>query len=122
MRGLARVSSLNRKLLRDLWGMKGQALAISSVIGAGLAMYVAYLSNFDSLATTRTRYYAEQRFADVFASVARAPARLGDRVRAVPGVEDAETRVVADVVLDVPGLDEPATGRLVSVPADGRPG
>ncbi|HEY7509461.1 MAG TPA: FtsX-like permease family protein, partial [Vicinamibacteria bacterium] len=40
---------------------------------------------------------------------------------AVPGVAAVDTRVVADVTLDVPGLDEPATGRLVSIPADGRP-
>lgn len=121
VRRAVRLSSLNRKLLRDLWGMKGQALAIASVIGAGLAMYVAYFSNFDSLETTRTRYYADRRFADVFATVARAPNRLIEAVRVIPGVEDAEARVVADVVLDVPGLEEPATGRLVSIPADGRP-
>jgi putative ABC transport system permease protein len=30
-------------------------------------------------------------------------------------------RVVADVTLDVAGLDEPATGRLIGVPADRRP-
>jgi putative ABC transport system permease protein len=118
---MVRLSALNRKLVRDLWGMRGQATAIAAVIGAGLAMYVAYLSNFDSLAATRTRYYADQRFADVFASVVRAPERLGGQIRLMPGVEDAETRVVADVVLDVPGLDEPATGRLVSLPVEGRP-
>ena len=32
-----------------------------------------------------------------------------------------ETRVVAGVTLDLPDLDEPATGRLVSVPAHRRP-
>jgi hypothetical protein len=32
------------------------------------------------------------------------------------GIAKAETRVVADVILDVPGLDEPAKGRIVSVP------
>ena len=33
----------------------------------------------------------------------------------------ADLRVVADVTLDVPGFDEPATGRLISVPADSQP-
>ena len=47
--GLVRVSALNRKLLRDLWEMKGQALAIAAVIAAGVTMFVTYLSNFDSL-------------------------------------------------------------------------
>ena len=32
-----------------------------------------------------------------------------------------ETRVVVDVTLDLPGLSEPATGHLVSLPEDGGP-
>jgi putative ABC transport system permease protein len=115
------LSALNRKLLRDLAAMAGQAIAIALVIAVGIAMFVGYLSNFDSLQAARESYYSRQRFADVFASVNRAPERLADRLRALPGVEDAETRVVADVVLDVPGLDEPATGRLVSIPGSGPP-
>jgi hypothetical protein len=43
------LSALNRKLLRDLLGMRGQAIAIALVIAAGVAMFVMYLSNFDSL-------------------------------------------------------------------------
>ena len=53
----ARVRALDRKLLRDLWEMKGQALAIAAVIAAGVAMFVMYLSNFDSLQRTRAAYY-----------------------------------------------------------------
>ena len=47
------VRALDRKLLRDLWEMKGQALAIAAVIAAGVTMFVTYLSNFDSLQRTR---------------------------------------------------------------------
>jgi putative ABC transport system permease protein len=116
-----RVSALDRKLLRDLWGMKGQALAIALVVGAGVAMFVTYMSNFDSLQRTLDAYYDRQRFADVFASLKRAPLRLEERLAGLPGVAAVEARVVADVTLDVPGLGEPATGRLISVPAAGRP-
>ncbi len=111
-----RVSALNRKLLRDLWEMRGQALAIAAVVAAGVTMFVAYLSNFDSLQRTRARYYDEQRFADVFASLARAPQALEARIAAIAGVEAVHTRVVADVTLDVPGVDEPSSGRLVAIP------
>jgi putative ABC transport system permease protein len=116
-----RVSALDRKLVRDLWGMKGQALAIALVVAAGVAMFVTYLSNFDSLQRTLDAYYDRQRFADVFVSLRRAPRRLEERLAALPGVSAVETRVVADVTLDVRGLEEPATGRLISVPAVGRP-
>ena len=111
---------LDRKLLRDLWSIKGQAVAISLVIGAGVAMLVMYLSNFDSLRLTQTAFYERSRFADVFAGLKRAPDRLAERIAEIPGVAAVETRVVADVTLDVPGLDEPAVGRLISIPA-GRP-
>jgi putative ABC transport system permease protein len=111
--------ALHRKLVRDLWQIKGQALAIALVIASGLAMYVMYLSTFDSLRVTQRRYYSDYRFADVFASLERAPRSLEARIAGIPGVARAATRVVADVTLDVPGLDEPAVGRLVSIPERG---
>ena len=115
------ITPLNRKLLRDLLAMKGQALAIAMVVAAGVAMYVMYLSTFDSLYRTRDAYYERQRFADVFASLKRAPLRVADEIAAIPNVSAVETRVVANVTLDLQDLDEPASGRLVSVPAHRRP-
>ena len=115
------LSALNRKLLRDLFEMKAQALAIAMVVAAGVAMFVMYLSNFDSLRRTQAAYYARQRFADVFASLKRAPTSLQQRLASIPDVTAVETRVVAGVTLDVPGLDEPASGLLISVDADRRP-
>lgn len=101
--------------------MSGQALAIAMVVAAGVAMYVMYLSAFASLRETRARYYSQQRFADVFASLKRAPASLEADIAALPGVSVVETRVVANVTLDLANLDEPASGRLISIPAAGRP-
>ena len=112
---------LNRKLVRDLMAMKGQAFAIAMIVAAGVAMFVMYLSTFDSLYRTRDAYYERQRFGDIFASLKRAPLRVADDIAAIPDVSAVETRVVANVTLDLPDLDEPASGRLVSVPADRRP-
>lgn len=108
--------ALDRKLLRELWEMKTQALAIALVIAAGIALYVAYLSNFHSLDLTLDTYYERQRFADVFASLKRAPRRLADRIAEIPGVAQVHTQVVVDVNVDVDGMIEPAVGRLVSIP------
>ena len=116
-----RIAPLNRKLLRDLLAMKGQAFAIAMVVAAGVAMYVMYLSNSDSLLRTRDAYYERQRFGDVFGSLKRAPLRIAAEIASIPDVSAVETRVVAGVTLDLPDLDEPATGRLVSVPANRRP-
>ncbi len=106
---------LDRKLVRDLWALKGQALAISLVIGAGVAMFIMYLSTFASLRLTQSTYYERYRFADVFAGLTRAPLYLRDRVAQIPGVARVEARVVVDVTLDVPGLVEPASARLIGV-------
>jgi putative ABC transport system permease protein len=116
-----KIAPLNRKLFRDLLAMKGQAFAISMVVAAGVAMYVMYLSNSDSLLRTREAYYEQQRFGDVFASLKRAPLRVAAEIAAIPNVSAVETRVVANVTLDLQDVDEPATGRLVSVPAHRRP-
>jgi len=115
------MTALNRKLLRDVWEQRSQALAIALVMAAGVAMYVAYLSNFDSLRSTVDTYYARQRFADVFASLTRAPQRLRAQLADIPGVDVVETRVVVGVTLDIPGMLEPAAGLLVSIPGDRRP-
>jgi putative ABC transport system permease protein len=115
------MAPLDRKLLRDLGTMKGQAFAIALVVAAGISMYVAYLSNFDSLRRTQDAYYDRFRFGDVFAACKRAPLRLDDQLRALPGVAAVQTRTVVDVTLDVDGVNEPVKGRIISVPAAGRP-
>ncbi len=107
---------LDRKLRRDLRRIWLQALAIALVIGCGVAMYVMSLGTLRSLDETRTAYYERYRFAQVFASVRRAPDRLGRRIAEIPGVARVETRIVAGVTLDIAGMAEPARGLLISVP------
>jgi putative ABC transport system permease protein len=107
--------ALSRKLLRDLRHARGQAIAIALVLAAGVGMFVAYFSTFHSLRWTMASYYEQSRFADLFASAKRAPLSVASRLAAIEGVERAEVRVVVDVTLDVPGLSEPAVGRLVSL-------
>ena len=113
--------AIHRKLLRDLWHIRGQGFAIAAVMGAGVAMFVMYLSTFQSLRLTQTTYYERYRFADVFAGLKRAPLGLRPDIAGLPGVAAADLRVVVDVSLDVPDLTEPATGRLISMPVPAAP-
>jgi len=115
------IAALDKKLLRDVWAMRAPALAISLVVAAGIALLVSALAAFDSLETTRDRYYAEAGFADVFAGAKRAPHWLAASFEELPGVDRVATRVVAGAALDVPGMDEPVNGRLISLPDSGRP-
>ena len=107
---------LTRKLWRDLWQMRGQALAIVLVIGAGVATYVMARCTLESLKRAQAEYYTRYRFADVFAHAKRVPQPLEQRIAEIPGVAQVQTRVVVEVKIDVAGLAEPATARLVSVP------
>ena len=63
---------LDRKLVRDLWQMRGQAVAVGLVIACGAATFVMSLSTLDSLEGAREAYYDRYRFADLFAHVKRA--------------------------------------------------
>ncbi|NEX62352.1 ABC transporter permease [Noviherbaspirillum sp. 17J57-3] len=111
---------LDRKLLRDLWRMRGQALAIALMAACGIASFVTMRSGYEALLASQQAYYEHNRFADVFASLKRAPASLLQQLESIPGVNQLVGRVVIDASLDVPGLDEPASARLVSLP--GAPG
>ena len=108
--------ALRRKLLRDLWHLRGQVAAIALVVACGVAVVVTTRSAYESLALSQSSYYASYRFADVFASLKRAPNSLRAQLAAIPGVAAVETRIVVQVTLDVPGLAEPAIGRLIGIP------
>ena len=115
------MKALDHKLWRDLWKMKGQAFAIILVILSGVSTLVMFLSTMNSLTLTRDIFYRDYRFGDVFISLKRAPESIKHRISEMPGVDTVETRVVADVKLDIKGFPEPVTARLVSVPEDGKP-
>lgn len=110
---------LYRKLFRDLWHIRGQALAIALVIASGVATLILSLGAYQSLEETRRAYYERYRFADIFATAKRVPVHLRETIANIPGVADVETRVVFSVILDIPGMAEPATGKLISLPDTG---
>jgi putative ABC transport system permease protein len=111
--------ALDRKLLRDLRELRGMVLAIALVQIGGIATFVMSLSTYDSLLLTQQDYYREQRFADVFAILKRAPGQVEERIRDIPGVDRVQTRVVAAARVTVPDFPEPATATLVSIPDAG---
>jgi putative ABC transport system permease protein len=110
------MTSLDRKLLRDLFQMKGQMLAICLVLACGLATFIMSVSVLDSLKSSRDRYYAQYGLADVFVRLKRAPVPVAARLAAIPGVAAVETRVTVGVNLDVEGLKEPGVGVIISLP------
>ncbi|WP_442483416.1 ABC transporter permease [Aeoliella sp. SH292] len=115
------LSSLDRKLFRDLRALWGQAIAISLVIASGVATFVNSQNALRSLESTRSAFYDRSRFAEVFAGAKRVPDSMKGRLEEIPGVAHVETRVVEGVNLDLPTLPEPALGQLISVPDTHKP-
>jgi putative ABC transport system permease protein len=109
------VKALDRKLLRDLRLMWSQALTIALVVASGIGGFITTLSAVDSLALARDRFYAHGRFADVFASVKRAPNALAETLRATPGVADVQTTIEQLVRIDIDGVADPIVGQLIGV-------
>ena len=101
---------LDLKLLRDLKRLTGQAAAVSLVMACGLAMLIMARSLIHSLDSTRAEYYQTNHFAEVFASLKRAPNDLAARIAALPGVATVQTGLAVPVTLDLPGIAEPAGG------------
>ena len=115
------MSSLDRKLFRDLWRMRGQVLAIALVMACGIATVVLSAGTLRSVLETRDAYYERYRFADVFAQAERAQQSLARRLASIHGVAGVETRIAQDVILDMPLVAEPVRGRVISLPEGRRP-
>lgn len=113
--------ALSLKLLRDLRRLWAQSLAIALVLGCGIMVMSFSYGTQASLEAARNTYYERHRFADVFSSLTRAPKAVLEALAALPGVQQVEGRVVFTALLVVPGLDAPATGRLLSLPSTGEP-
>jgi putative ABC transport system permease protein len=115
------VRALDRKLLRDLWQLKSQVLTIALVVASGTGGFIGSLSAHSSLERLRASYYEEGRFAHVFSSVKRAPTRLQERLRVIPGVVDVETRVVGNVLVTLAENTASMTGLVIALPTHGEP-
>lgn len=83
------IAALDRKLLRDLVLLKPQAGAIALVVASGVALFVGMGTTYRSLQLSEARYYAEQRFADVWAPLVHAPRAVLVAADAGPSVRPA---------------------------------
>lgn len=83
---------LDRKLVRDLWAFRGQALSIVLVLACAAAAMSMSFSARRSLDATREDYYRRYGFADLFVSVPSGPLSLAETIRRIPGVAAVAVR------------------------------
>ena len=112
---------LDRKLVRDLWRIRGQALAIAAVVAVGVTLLVMMSGLVLSLEETRRAYYERHRLADVFATLQRAPRSLLPRLEAIEGVSGVQGRVTGSALINLPDEALPVSAMAVSLPDRGAP-
>jgi putative ABC transport system permease protein len=115
------ISTLDIKLFRDLTKMWLQVLAIALVLACGVATIIIAVGAYRSLDETKNTLYQRYQFADLFAYVVRAPKSLEKQIARIDGVRAVQTRIVKPALLDISGMDEPASGMVVSIPDRNEP-
>ncbi len=109
------MTALQTKLWRDLARLRAQVITIAVVVAIGVAGFVGMFAVHDSLQTSRDAFYRDNRLADLFAGVRRAPLALGERIAALPGVAEVQLAVVFDAQVELPGVLQPVTGRFIGL-------
>lgn len=110
---------LHRKLRRDLRGSFGVLLTVVVIIAAGTGSFIGMGSAQRILLVSQQDYYNRKRFADFWVDVKKAPLSAVEPLANLRGIAEIEPRIVFDVILDLPGVSQPLTGRLISAPARG---
>lgn len=109
------MSTLHTKLWRDLTRLCAQMLTIAMVVAIGVSGFVGMFAVHESLKGSRDAFYADNRLADVFVGVKRAPVHLRERLAAIHGVADVKLDVLFDAQVDLPGVIPPVTGRFIAL-------
>ncbi|TGL59306.1 ABC transporter permease [Leptospira ognonensis] len=95
--------------------MRFQAITIGFVIVAGITYLVGSLASYHSLHAARESFYANQRFAEGFVYLNRAPNHITKQIEAIEGLDIIESRISKEVVLDFPGEILPSAALLISL-------
>ena len=107
------MNTINRKIWREIGAMKSQTITIAVVVAAGVALFVASKSSYDSLSRARDHFYSSTGFAAGFTSLKKAPVRIAQRITATSGIALVETRITQEAALDFPGEKLPSAGRFM---------
>ncbi|MBN1347034.1 MAG: ABC transporter permease [Phycisphaerae bacterium] len=113
------MATLHRKLARDLRRSIGVLLTIVVIIAVGIGSFIGFGSAQRILKASQAAYYRQYRFADFWVDVKKAPLSAVEQIAKLPGVASINARVGFDVILDLPDVSQPLTGRLISIPERG---
>ncbi|MFH1954140.1 MAG: ABC transporter permease [Pseudomonadota bacterium] len=112
---------LDRKLRRDLWQSKGILAAIVAIVAVGIGCLVGMAGTSKNLEIAKNSYYAQCRMADFWIDLKKAPISEVEQLSRVPGVSDLRHRISYPVIIDLEGVDQPLSGKLLSLPEHPEP-
>ncbi|MBM3267460.1 MAG: ABC transporter permease [Candidatus Sericytochromatia bacterium] len=114
---------LYRKLLRDLWRGRGQAVALALVLLLGIAMFVASASSYRNLSASYDKVQRGLGLADLHVTLTGGDAADVRHVAGLAGIQAAEGRMVVGLPLRLTSRASASPdgvarleGRLISLP------
>ena len=112
------VTTLRRKLRRDVRRQRGTFLAVAGLVLLGVALFVAAYDGYRNLQRSYDDLFARTGFADLTVSGGDVEA-FAARAAQLEGVAETRVRTVAEVPVTAAG--EKLLGRVVGVPAGTQP-
>ncbi len=109
------MNNLNKKIFRELFQLKFQAITISLVVASGVAIFIASLISYDSLWTARDKFYTNYYFSQGFVSLKRAPNSVNRRLEKIQGIGIVKTRIIQEGTIDFKEEILPTSARFVSL-------
>ena len=114
--------TLRRKVWSDLRANRGQFFAVWLIVTLGTTFYGAMYPAGQNMLASIYRSYDESNSLDFQAQIDSAAPDAIEPVRAIPGVEQVEGRLIVESGLQVdPAHDYLINLRLISVPDDREP-
>ncbi len=115
------MTTLNRKLLRDILHSWQLLLAVSGIIAVGIGCFIGMLSAAQNLEFARSSYYSACRLADFWLDLKKAPTQEARKLAMVPGVSEIRDRIQFRVLLDLPHTPKPIGALVISLPDEQEP-
>lgn len=115
------ISTLNRKLIRDLKHLITPIISIGLIVAMGLGTFFGFTSTYYSLQLARDRFYQSHNFPDLFATVKKAPRSILESLTQLEGVQAIEGSLLQEGLMTLPQFDEPVIGRFISIPDGEQP-
>jgi putative ABC transport system permease protein len=115
------MTTLDRKLLRDIRYSWPMLLAVSTIIAVGIGCFVGMMSAAQNLEYARSSYYSICRLADFWVDLKKVPTQEVSRLAMIPGISEIRDRIQFQVVLDLQGSSKPVSAMVLSLPDEKAP-